>query len=82
MFHHQSTAVNVLKETNTDSYLVKFNPEELDDPFYESTKKVLLDFLLEKKSWNPVLKKLDPYAAKQSAKILVDAIEKALMQNY
>ena len=82
MFHHQSTAVNVLKETNTDSYLVKFNPEKLDDQFYESTKKVLLDFLLENKSWNPDLKMLEPYAAKQSAKILVDAMEKALMQNY
>ena len=82
IFHHQSTAVNVLKETNTDSYLVTYNPEESKDIFYASTKKVLLDFLVEKKSWIPNIEALDPYAAKQSAKILVDAIEKALKQNY
>jgi hypothetical protein len=75
MFHHESTAVEILRKTHTDDFLIQFQSQEKDDQFFKDTVKTVKRFLVETDHWNPDLSALEPYSAKQSARLLINGIE-------
>lgn len=74
IFHHKSTVCNVLNESNTDQYLVKYIPNSNGNQFSEELEIKWKEFILRKKVWNPNYKSLSKYSAKQSAKVLAQGI--------
>jgi hypothetical protein len=76
LFHHESTAVQMLAETATDKYLVTYEGMEKEQQLFADILKKLDRFLnsLDEK-WNPDIQALEPYSAKNSARILIGAIE-------
>lgn len=79
IFHHESTAVKVLQNTNTHKFLVPYKPEEAIDKFYKKMLTVLESFISDNAEWSLVISSLEPYSAKQSAKTLVNAIESVIV---
>lgn len=76
MFHHESTAVQILAETITDTYLVKYEGMHHDKQLFEDTLRKLDHFLnFPNESWNPDIQALAPYSAEHSARKLINAIE-------
>jgi hypothetical protein len=77
VFHHESSALKIMKETNADQFIVRYNP-------LNSKEKLITDFensILQRgegQPWNPSLDVLENYSAKKSARHLVDAIESIL----
>jgi len=80
IFHQESTAVKVLKETNTDKYLVSYQPGEKEAVFLSDTKNILQTFLSGTESWSPDLLALEPYSARASANALVRGMEEAMKE--
>lgn len=78
MFHFQSTALEVMHETQTDEFAVSFDPDKSLDLLYTGAYTVLNQFLNKPIIWKPDLTALTQYSAKQSAKVLVDSLEKVL----
>ncbi len=79
MFHCGSTAVDILKETNCDRYLVRYRPDNSSEAFYTDTIERLQQFMEDNDQvWNPVLTALEPYSAKRSAEVLVGAMEEVM----
>ena len=74
MFHYESTAVKILHESNTDKFLVNFNPDESLEQFLSQTKIVLNEFLNNSFNWTPNFEGLEPFSARSSAKSLSTAI--------
>ena len=67
VFHHQSTVINILKETNTGTYLVKYVEEEKEVDFELRLRQMFQSFLIEGNGWNPILEKMQKYSARSSA---------------
>ena len=78
MLHYESTAINVLTETNTDKFLVKYVPNEDDETFNTKTLLILRKFISDKSEWTPQLNNLNKYSALQSAKVLVGSMNSIL----
>ncbi len=74
IFHQESSAVEILKESNADVYLTKFSPKETKELFKERIKENLYNFAHSNKEWKPEFSNLDKYSAKASAKALVDKL--------
>lgn len=75
MFHCESTAVQILKETKTDGYLIRYRPDEKEETFYLNTENVLHKFVVDKESWIPEYSALNSYSARDSARALSGAME-------
>lgn len=75
--HYQSTVVDILRHANALEYCVMYNPDETEEVFSNNLREKFLNFF-EQKNWKPILKELESFSAKQSAKMLVSAIEQAL----
>ena len=67
VFHHQSTVINILKETNAGTYLVKYVEEEKEVDFELRLRQMFQSFLIEGNGWNPILEKMQKYSARSSA---------------
>lgn len=78
IFHRQSTVNEILRECRADNFLVSYDDSMSERDFKNHFKSQLIRFLSADEKWNPDLAYLDKYSAKQSAKILVELIEKAL----
>jgi hypothetical protein len=79
MFHHKSTAVHILSETAADTWLVKYEGMEKEQQLYDDTHEKLNRFLNSRdERWSPDLQALEPYSAKHSTRILIDAVEEVL----
>lgn len=78
VFHQKSDAAKILHEIEADTYTALYDELEHETELFNRIKATFKVFAAQSKSWNPQLDKLDPYSAKASAKILVDAIEKVL----
>lgn len=74
MFHQDSSATEILKECKADQYLIEYDPED-ENKLLESVKQLSPAYFDTKKSWNPDLKQLDRYSAKESARKLVEQLE-------
>jgi len=75
VFHQESSAVEILKESKADSYLTKFSPKETKAILKEKIKENLFNFAYSNKEWNPEFANLDNYSAKASAKALVEKLD-------
>ncbi len=78
VFHAESSAVQILKECNADQYTVKYLPEQDEKVFFEQIEQIFHNFIKQKNNWQPDLSKLNKYSAKESARVLAEAIEKAI----
>lgn len=77
-FHEKSTVVEILKEANANQYLMTFIEGENKDALEERLGVIIQSYFTNDKNWKPDLKNLEKYSAKQSAKALVEAINKCL----
>ena len=77
IFHEESTAVQVMEECQADQYLVRYEEGMGKEALRKAIKHSLL-LRLKQEEWNPDLKALDRYSAKESARKLVEGIEKVL----
>ena len=77
IFHHESSAVKVMVDCKADQYTVRYKPEMQQADIVHAFKKVILT-RLNSKEWQPDLSALDKYSSKESARKLVDAIERVL----
>jgi hypothetical protein len=74
IFHHESSAVSVLKECKAEKLLVEYVPE-LGSAALEVVVSDKLDLILAKEmNWQPELYNLNKYSARASAKALVDKL--------
>ncbi len=78
IFHKESSAVKILQECNADTYTVTFNEKIDHDLFQNKVQEMFCDFVYQNKSWEVLYEKLDSYSAKQSARKLINSIEKMI----
>jgi len=74
IFHHLSTVIEILKETNADNYLVKYDATDTTD-LENLIADNLLAFVNDTKGWSPDYNALDKYSARYSAKALGEALD-------
>ncbi len=74
IFHKESSAVQILKEAEAASYTVEFIEAQKSQDLEKEIEQKFMDFINPKSVWNPNLKQLDSYSAKESARKLVQAI--------
>ncbi len=79
VFHYQSTAVEIMKETNTHHYLTEYLPTEAPETLQKNILQNLVEFLDDSKTWNPSLANLDKYSAKESARQLAEYLDKIVV---
>ncbi|MCG8308082.1 MAG: hypothetical protein MI975_11875 [Cytophagales bacterium] len=77
VFHQKSSAVSVMEECEAAPYLVKYDEDMKEEMIKEAIETSLMARLNCNK-WTPNLKTLEKYSAKESAKKLVEGIEKVL----
>jgi hypothetical protein len=74
IFHHKSSAVSILKESNAAALLSEYIPD-ITIKALEAKVEERLDLLLSgKANWHPDLSKLEKYSAKASAKALANKL--------
>lgn len=78
VFHHQSTVVDILRETNTATYLVKYVEDEAEVSFEVRLRHVFELFLQETGGWNPIFEKLEKYSARNCAASLAAILNAVL----
>lgn len=78
IFHQLSSAVQILKECNADSFLSTYHKETPKSKLFEKIKLQAELYFLNNYEWKPNLDKLNSYSAKASTKVLVEKIEEIL----
>jgi len=78
IFHSESSAVEVMKECNANQYTVEYSEDETEEQLFIKIKGSFKSFINNEKEWNPKLSKLEKYSAKESARKLVEKIEKVI----
>lgn len=77
LLHHQSSAVEVIKQVHAEQFLMPY----LDNDAKADISKKLLPIIEEfqkEVAWNLDLKPLDKYTSKESARVLAEAMDKVL----
>lgn len=77
MLHAESSAVKVIKAANADAYLLAYHEGDEKSKIVDELKPILVN-LQNVEGWQPNLSSLDSYTSKQSAKVLAEAMDKAL----
>lgn len=77
IFHEESSAVQVMEECEADQFLVRYIEGNSEEDLKKDIKSSLLK-RLNSNDWQPNLKALDKYSAKESARKLVEAINKVI----
>ena len=77
IFHHDSTAVQVMKECEATEYLVRYEEGMMEDKLMHAIKTSLME-LLKGETWKSNLRAIEKYSARESARKLVEAIECAI----
>lgn len=80
VFHHQSSVIDILKQTLADNYLVKYYEDEDENEFENRLLKCFKAFLNNSKGWNPIVEKLDKYSARSSTQAVVNVLNQALQK--
>lgn len=80
VLHAESSAVKVIQDVKADAYLVPYNEGDSKVEIVEAIAKVLVPYQ-NNEAWSPELQSLDQYSSKQSAKVLVDAMNQVLSLN-
>lgn len=81
VFHEESTAVKVMEESSADQFLAKFS-EGMAEAELKAVMKVTLLNRLNTSAWEPDIKALDKYSARESARKLVEGIEAVLSMKH
>jgi hypothetical protein len=81
VFHEKSTAVQVMQECSADQFLVKYS-EGMAKAELKAVMKVTLLDRLSTSAWEPDLKTLAKYSARESAGKLVEGIEAVLSMKH
>ncbi|MCX6239089.1 MAG: hypothetical protein NTY07_16265 [Bacteroidia bacterium] len=81
ILHHESSACEVLKECDADSYLVEFNENGLEEELCNNIILKFNDFIAENRYWEPKLLGIEKYSARESAKILANALDIVIQKN-
>ncbi|MEZ5039043.1 MAG: hypothetical protein R2828_04100 [Saprospiraceae bacterium] len=76
IFHNKSTVIDILNETKSDHYLVKYVEEQEQTNLKSEIKKVFLDFVNDIKDWAPLYETLNKYSSKESTRLLVEQLDK------
>jgi hypothetical protein len=74
MFHKDSSAVTVLKESNATEFLIEYSPKDLTEVLDATVSEKLNLVLSGNIDWQPDLRKLEKYSAKASAKALANKL--------
>lgn len=77
-FHERSTVVQILKEVKADAFLMKFYENESVLDRTSRFSQILQSFFATNKSWSPDYQELNKYSARNSAEVLVCAINKCI----
>lgn len=77
VFHHQSSVIDILKQTLADNYLIKYFEDEEETDFENKLLKVFEAFLNNSRGWNPIVEKLDKYSARSSTQAVVNVLNQA-----
>ncbi len=77
VFHYESSALKIMKETSADKFVVRYNPSNSEEELITSFERMILN-RCDDQHWSPSLETLNNYSAKESARRLVDAIESIL----
>lgn len=77
MLHAKSSAVEVLKESNADEFLLPYHEGDIKEHIVTQLKPILVNIQKEV-HWSLDLDHLDAYTCKQSAKVLAEAMDKVL----
>jgi len=80
IFHHESSAVGVMEDCAADAFTVRFRPGMTIDEVAGAFEEVVVRRLASQ-DWNPNYSALDKYSSKESARKLVEAVEKVVGKN-
>jgi hypothetical protein len=78
ILHSESSAVDVFKECKAANYLVEYLENQNQDEFSQQIKSQFLNFTLQNKKYETEIQNIYKYSAKESARTLVEALEKLL----
>ena len=74
IMHSESSTSEIMKESNADEFLVKYNDSLNTKDFENQIENSLTHFLQDNIKWKPNLKELDKYSAKKSAQALTEKL--------
>ncbi|BAO76196.1 hypothetical protein [Winogradskyella sp. PG-2] len=77
MLHNESSAVEVIKQVNASDFLMPYKDNDSKENIVNKLKPIIEKFQ-EEVTWRLDLEPLDKYTSKQSAKVLAEAMDKAL----
>lgn len=76
-FHQESSAIQVMRDCEADTFTVGYNPDMTHAQLVKTFEEIILKQLASE-SWTPNLNALEQYSSKEGAKKLVEAIEYVL----
>jgi len=76
-FHHESSAIQVMEDCKADEFTMRYKPGMSQQEMVDTFKTLILK-RLQNEAWNPDLTALDQYSAKESARMLVEGMERVL----
>lgn len=76
-FHYESSAIQVMEDCKADEFTMRYKPGMSHQEMVEAFKDVILK-RLKCQQWDPALSALDQYSAKESARMLVEGIERVV----
>ena len=79
MFHEESSAADIMKEVNADQFTFRYSENMSVEDIVQKLKPMLLDYIKDDITWNPNLEKLDKYSARNSARLLVEKLNKIVV---
>ncbi len=77
IFHHESSAIKVMQDCKADQFTVRYKPEMKQEDIVSAFEKTIIK-RLNSNNWQPDLSALDQYSANESARKLVEAIERVI----
>lgn len=79
VFHHQSSAVQIMEQCSADAFTVRYNPQMSQVQLQDAIQEQFSAFIAQNPDlWHPELNALNQYAAQESARILAEKMEEAL----
>ncbi len=81
MLHADSSAVDVIKSARADAFLFEYHDGDTTTTIVRQLNTMLVDLQnIDIKEWSPNLDSLEQYSSKQSARVLAEAMDKAIGQ--
>lgn len=78
IFHQESSAAKIMKECQADQYLNEYYEDMTNIDLHDTIYHTFSAYLNQDKGWSPNLTPLEYYSAKESARALVNGMNKAI----